>query len=169
MEKPDDFGTAADGFSVNDHCHLCFQGGGFMEPEITMQCMIDKRVATMARQGIMHEAQARSFMAEVVPKLKRCAWCRLSWRAPQPRQFDRRARAIGTHNAGPSRIQLERAGIDALVSRLRVIEMLATKNQMACGRLAMMAGHTAGVTEARAVDRDAIRRGTHAAHETVPA
>ena len=71
MEKPDDFGTAAEGFRINDYCHYCFRDGTFTEPAITMQEMIDKCVSTMARQGIMPAAQASSLMADVIPRLKR--------------------------------------------------------------------------------------------------
>lgn len=71
LEKPDDFGTGANGFRINDYCHYCFQNGAFTEPNITMQAMIDKCVGIMAKQGTMQEAQAKSLMFEVIPKLKR--------------------------------------------------------------------------------------------------
>jgi hypothetical protein len=71
LEKPDDFGTAADGFRINDYCHYCFEGGKFTEPQITMQGMIEKCVGIMAQQGIMPEAQARALMSGVIPTLKR--------------------------------------------------------------------------------------------------
>ena len=34
LEKPDDFGTEANGFRINDYCHYCFQNGTFTEPNI---------------------------------------------------------------------------------------------------------------------------------------
>jgi hypothetical protein len=71
LEKPDDFGTEANGFRINDYCHYCFHNGAFTEPNITMQAMIDKCVGIMAQQGIMPEAQAKALMLEVIPKLKR--------------------------------------------------------------------------------------------------
>lgn len=71
FERPEDFGTAANGSRVNDFCHFCFQKGTFTEPNISMQGMIDKCVAVMANQGIMSEAQAKALMTEVIPKLKR--------------------------------------------------------------------------------------------------
>ena len=71
LEKAEDFGTAASGFRVNDYCHFCFQNGAFTEPDISMRGMIDKCVAIMGKQGIMPEAQARTLMTEVIPKLKR--------------------------------------------------------------------------------------------------
>ncbi len=71
LEKPEDFGTAADGFRINDYCHFCFQNGAFTEPAINMQGMIAKCVGILARQGIMPEPEARALMTGVLPKLKR--------------------------------------------------------------------------------------------------
>ena len=71
LEKPEDFGTTANGFRINDYCHYCFQNGSFTEPDINMQCMIDKCTGIMAQQGIMPEPQARVLMNEVIPRLKR--------------------------------------------------------------------------------------------------
>lgn len=71
LEKPDDFGTGANGFRINDYYHYCFQNGSFTEPNITMQAMIDKCAGIMAKQGVMQEAQAKALMFEVIPKLKR--------------------------------------------------------------------------------------------------
>ncbi len=71
LEKPEDFGTAANGFRINDYCHYCFNDGVFTEPNMTMQAMIDKCVSIMAQKGIMPEAQAKALMLEVIPKLKR--------------------------------------------------------------------------------------------------
>jgi len=71
LEKPDDFGTAANGFRINDYCRYCFQNGSFAEPGLSMQDMIDKCIGIMKQQEIMPEAQAKALMTEVIPKLKR--------------------------------------------------------------------------------------------------
>jgi hypothetical protein len=71
LEKPEDFGTAANGFRINDFCRYCFHDGAFTEPDISMKSMIDKCVGIMINQGIMPESQARALMTEVIPKLKR--------------------------------------------------------------------------------------------------
>ena len=71
LEKPEDFGTAANGFRINDYCHFCYQDGAFTDPNISMQGMIEKCVGMMAQQGIMPAAQARALMGEVIPKLRR--------------------------------------------------------------------------------------------------
>lgn len=71
LEKPEDFGTAANGFRINDYCHYCFQNGAFTEPNINMLDMINKCVGIMTQRGIMPEGQAKVLMNEVIPKLKR--------------------------------------------------------------------------------------------------
>lgn len=71
LEKPDDFGTAADGLRINDYCRYCYQDGAFTDPNISTQGMIDRCVGIMVQQGIMPEAQARAVMSKTLPKLKR--------------------------------------------------------------------------------------------------
>jgi hypothetical protein len=71
LEKPEDFGTAASGFRINDYCRYCFQDGAFTDRDISMEGMIDKCVKIMVKQGIMPEPRARALMTEVIAKLKR--------------------------------------------------------------------------------------------------
>jgi hypothetical protein len=71
LEKPEDFGTAADGLRINDYCRYCYQNGAFTDPNISLPGMIDRCVGIMAQKGIMPEAQARALMSETLPKLKR--------------------------------------------------------------------------------------------------
>jgi hypothetical protein len=77
LEKPSDFGTNADGVRVNDYCRYCYQNGHFTEPDLTQAAMIDKCVKFMIRQTLTPEVQAREFMEEVIPALKR-------WRDAEP-------------------------------------------------------------------------------------
>jgi len=75
LEKPEDFGTDRVGYRVNDFCRYCYADGAFTEPDISMPAMIDRCVSAMVGQGIMPAAQARTLMADVLPRLKR-------WRTP---------------------------------------------------------------------------------------
>jgi hypothetical protein len=59
MVKPEDFGTAADGFRINDYCYHCFDRGAFTAPNATLPGMIDKCAQIMAQQGFMPEPRAR--------------------------------------------------------------------------------------------------------------
>ena len=58
MEKPEMFGTNADGSISDEYCLYCFQNGKFTQPDLSMQEMIDKCVPIMAQQKIMPEDQA---------------------------------------------------------------------------------------------------------------
>lgn len=71
MEKPEMFGTNADGSKSEEYCAYCFQGGAFTEPDISMQEMIDKCVTIMNQLKIMPEDQARDLMKKAIPSLKR--------------------------------------------------------------------------------------------------
>ena len=70
MEKPEDFGTSAEGFRINDYCHFCFKGGRFAEPHISMEQMIDK-IAGLAPMMKMTEDKAREMARTFIPRLKR--------------------------------------------------------------------------------------------------
>ena len=37
LEKPDDFGTEAEGAQSEEYCTHCFQGGSFTHPDTTMK------------------------------------------------------------------------------------------------------------------------------------
>jgi hypothetical protein len=75
LEEPEDFGTEAGGFRVNDYCRFCFADGAFTDPGISMQAMAAKCVSIMSEQGIMSAPEAHALMADMLPRLKR-------WRAP---------------------------------------------------------------------------------------
>ncbi|MBF8251511.1 MAG: hypothetical protein HW382_1139 [Deltaproteobacteria bacterium] len=60
MEKPEDFGTGAEGY----------KGGRFAEPHISMEQMIDK-IAGMAPMMRMTEDKAREMAKTFIPRLQR--------------------------------------------------------------------------------------------------
>jgi hypothetical protein len=71
LGKPEDFGTDLSGHRVNDYCRHCYQDGAFTDPEVTMEEMLNRCVAIMAKQGIMPETKARALLTEVMPRLRR--------------------------------------------------------------------------------------------------
>ena len=71
LEKPDDFGTTADGERVGEYCVFCYENGAFTEPDISMQGMIDKCVTMMEEQGVVPAGRARELMTDLIPKLGR--------------------------------------------------------------------------------------------------
>lgn len=78
LGKPEDFGTDLAGYRVNDYCRHCFADGAFTEPNVTMETMLERCAGVMDAQGIMPSPQARTLLAEVLPRLKR-------WRVPANR------------------------------------------------------------------------------------
>ena len=71
LDKPEDFGTDAIGFRINDYCRHCYANGAFTEPAISMEAMVDRCVGIMDQQRIMPAAQARLLLSDVFPRLKR--------------------------------------------------------------------------------------------------
>ncbi|NIQ39750.1 MAG: transcriptional regulator [Proteobacteria bacterium] len=71
MEKPDDFGSNADGFKVNDYCRFCFDKGAFTDPNITMEHMIKRVSVFMSKMNDIPESQAQTMASEFIPRLKR--------------------------------------------------------------------------------------------------
>ncbi len=69
--KPDDFGTTADGSMSKEYCKFCFQKGKFMEPNITMQQMIEKAAGFMVTLEKMSESEAKRMARTLIPELKR--------------------------------------------------------------------------------------------------
>lgn len=71
MTKDTDFGTDKDGNRQGEFCHYCFQAGGFVNPNLTLEEQIAKQAhMAMSRQAISEKdayAQAR----KVLPNLKR--------------------------------------------------------------------------------------------------
>ncbi len=70
MERPEDFGTHADGEKNRDYCHFCFDKGKFTDPNISMERMIEK-VASMASKMNMSESKAKAMAKRTIPKLRR--------------------------------------------------------------------------------------------------
>jgi hypothetical protein len=71
MEKPEDFGTNADGSKSNDYCHYCFQKGKFTEPNLTVEQMIDKVSNLIMTKMKMSETQAKQMATMFIPTLER--------------------------------------------------------------------------------------------------
>ncbi|MBI5886193.1 MAG: zinc ribbon domain-containing protein [Deltaproteobacteria bacterium] len=71
LEDPDDHGTDAYGGRDDDYCGHCMRGGKFIEPDITMEKMIDKVVGYMEKSADIPKGQARPMLAVFMPTLKR--------------------------------------------------------------------------------------------------
>ena len=69
MQKPEDFGTNANGSRNQDYCRYCYQNGQFTEPGITMEQMIEKCAGIMKQMNLPQKQieQTKTF----IPMLKR--------------------------------------------------------------------------------------------------
>lgn len=65
------FGTEHDGTPATEWCHLCYQQGDFVEPELTLNAMIARSVDHMIGALGMPPERAESLAQEVIPTLRR--------------------------------------------------------------------------------------------------
>lgn len=72
LEKPEDYGTNADGSKSQEYCFHCFQAGKFLDEGINLQEKIDKNVGFAVQMG-MKEEDARAMASKILPTLKRWA------------------------------------------------------------------------------------------------
>jgi len=71
MEKPEHFGTNADGGRNDEYCCYCFKNGEFTEPHLTAEQMTDKVIDIMVSQMGMPAERVKPMMRAVIPTLKR--------------------------------------------------------------------------------------------------
>ena len=69
LESDIDSGTNADGTKNKHYCQYCYKAGKFLEPNMTMEGMIEKVVSLM--KTMMPEAQAREIASTYMPELSR--------------------------------------------------------------------------------------------------
>ena len=70
MQKPEDFGTNADGSKNEDYCVYCYKDGAFFYPEATMQDVIEGCLPHVVPDVFADEATARDSMNKYFPTLK---------------------------------------------------------------------------------------------------
>ncbi len=66
-----DFGTNAAGAIVTDYCKFCFAKGEFVDPDITLEEMIKKSAAAMAKKKGGNAGKAEAMAERVLPGLDR--------------------------------------------------------------------------------------------------
>jgi len=70
LEKPEDFGTNADGNKNEDYCCYCYENGAFIYPEATMEDVIQACLPHVVPDVFADEAAAKAAMNEFFPTLK---------------------------------------------------------------------------------------------------
>ncbi len=71
MLKPEDFGTASDGWRQNEYCRYCFADGRFLQPNVTVDQMIEFVAKPMAEATGLSEDAARAAARDFLPHLAR--------------------------------------------------------------------------------------------------
>jgi hypothetical protein len=64
------FGTNTDGSKNKEYCHYCYKDGELLNPNMTMEQMIEVCITPMKQHG-MSEEQARGILEATLPTLKR--------------------------------------------------------------------------------------------------
>lgn len=70
MQTEEVYGNNADGTKNDEYCVYCFPKGEFVDPNATLEEMIETCVPFMVQQGVSEE-KAREELNAVLPGLKR--------------------------------------------------------------------------------------------------
>lgn len=73
LTDPSHFGTTETGAKNLDYCRFCYEKGKFTDPDITMEAMADKIVATMLKKKkkVGSPESAKEMTMSLLPQLKR--------------------------------------------------------------------------------------------------
>lgn len=71
MGTPDCFGTNADKAKNDEYCCHCLLNGEFVDPNMTMEEMIDLSASIMAEKIKISESESKEICRSFIPKLKR--------------------------------------------------------------------------------------------------
>lgn len=70
-EEFGNFGTNTDGSTVSEYCVFCFSGGGFTNPNQTLEEMIQSSIENMTADLQMPLEQAANLANSFIPRLRR--------------------------------------------------------------------------------------------------
>jgi len=72
LDRPERFGTEADGSRSEDYCVYCYQNGAFTDPDATMEEMLELSAKGWADQDPdMSYEEAKAQLMEILPHLER--------------------------------------------------------------------------------------------------
>ncbi len=66
-----DFGTNAAGAIVTNYCKFCYSKGEFVDPDITLEEMVKKSTAAIAKKKGINAAKAEAMAERILPGLDR--------------------------------------------------------------------------------------------------
>lgn len=70
-ETKSNFSTDAKGAVVEEYCDSCYRLGSFMEPDLTLDQMLERSIKKMERELGVSEEQAQVMANALIPQLKR--------------------------------------------------------------------------------------------------
>ena len=73
LHEEKNWGTKMDNSKTDEYCKFCFENGKFINPDLTMEKVIEKSVE-LSKKLWMPEDKAREIANNTIPKLKR--WSR---------------------------------------------------------------------------------------------
>jgi hypothetical protein len=65
------FGTEVDQNETQEYCKFCYQDGVFVQPETTVEAMIQMSIDNMTAEQGIEESHARELANQYIPNLKR--------------------------------------------------------------------------------------------------
>ena len=65
------FGTLKNGSETNEYCKFCFQEGAYLQPELTVEDMIQMSIDNMSQDLNFSKENAQELANSVIPQLKR--------------------------------------------------------------------------------------------------
>ncbi|MBI5238591.1 MAG: zinc ribbon domain-containing protein [Deltaproteobacteria bacterium] len=69
--RREDFGTESTGVINIDYCYYCYWKGKLLDPEITVDKMIERAAARLIEMNKMTQEKAMQVSKNLIPKLKR--------------------------------------------------------------------------------------------------
>lgn len=102
------YGTEADNKKNKEYCIYCYENGGFKQPDLTMEQMIEACVPFMAQKG-MKESEARSLMQSCLPNLKRWKKSKITYKVVKKDEIKLVGKEIRTTNEdGKCKVVIEK-------------------------------------------------------------
>lgn len=65
------YGTQKDGVATTEYCKFCYQDGEYLQPEMTVDVMIEMSINNMISEQEYTQEEATLLAHEYIPKLKR--------------------------------------------------------------------------------------------------
>ena len=65
------YGTEEGGVETREYCRFCYSDGKFVEPDLTVDQMVQRNLDFMTKKLKIEDAKSREFSYALIPTLKR--------------------------------------------------------------------------------------------------